>query len=199
MDFCGFLAMGNQLKPETAAVIEQISAAGLRQCMITGDNVLTAIAVARECHEPQMWNASRPQYYVDFEGGGGGSALAGLVLHSAGGDDAAAAPAAAIPTFEEVTSTQEGQQWLNGVSLAVTGAAFSALYIDHLAAFAGGTAWPRDGLPADAAAAAPLIRVMRRANVFARAKPKEKQAIITALQGLGHVVCMVGDGANGEL
>lgn len=47
LTFAGFLVMENKLKPETPGVLRQLTAAGLRQVMVTGDNPLTAIAVAR--------------------------------------------------------------------------------------------------------------------------------------------------------
>jgi cation-transporting P-type ATPase 13A2 len=48
----------------------------------------------------------------------------------------------------------------------------------------------------DASSATPLVSLLKHANVYARAAPREKQLIVRCLQGLGHVVCMVGDGAN---
>jgi cation-transporting ATPase 13A2 len=47
LTFAGFLVMENKLKPETAGVLQKLTAAGLRQVMVTGDNPLTAVAVAR--------------------------------------------------------------------------------------------------------------------------------------------------------
>ena len=48
-EFLGFLIMSNQLKPDTAESIEILAEAGIRNVMITGDNALTAINVARTC------------------------------------------------------------------------------------------------------------------------------------------------------
>lgn len=48
LDFIGFIVFENKLKPATAATIEELSQAGIRQVMCTGDNILTAISVARE-------------------------------------------------------------------------------------------------------------------------------------------------------
>ncbi|KAI7829103.1 hypothetical protein BX661DRAFT_181378 [Kickxella alabastrina] len=47
--FLGFLIFENKLKPTTAPVIRELRAAKIRQIMCTGDNVLTAISVGREC------------------------------------------------------------------------------------------------------------------------------------------------------
>eukprot|EP00953_Heterococcus_sp_UTEX-ZZ885_P024270 13282-Heterococcus_DN1.PRE.1 len=44
-----------------------MSNAGLRQVMITGDNVLTAVAVARDSGSSRsnMWDKSKPACFVD--------------------------------------------------------------------------------------------------------------------------------------
>lgn len=49
MNFLGFLILLNSLKPETKHVIEELHAAHLRTVMITGDNIMTALSVAKEC------------------------------------------------------------------------------------------------------------------------------------------------------
>ena len=49
LNFLGFIVMKNLLKPETAPVIQKLYNAHIRTVMITGDNILTAISVAREC------------------------------------------------------------------------------------------------------------------------------------------------------
>src|SRR5579862_6145601 len=50
LDFIGFIIFENKLKPTTAGVIDELSFAGIRKVMCTGDNILTAISVARECN-----------------------------------------------------------------------------------------------------------------------------------------------------
>ncbi|CAH8615506.1 unnamed protein product [Dicrocoelium dendriticum] len=47
--FLGFLIMENRLKPESAPVIETLREANIRPIMVTGDNMLTALSVARDC------------------------------------------------------------------------------------------------------------------------------------------------------
>jgi len=49
LDFLGFIVFENRLKPSTTGVLEQLSEAKLRTVMCTGDNLLTAVSVAREC------------------------------------------------------------------------------------------------------------------------------------------------------
>ncbi|CAL8095253.1 unnamed protein product [Calicophoron daubneyi] len=49
LQFLGLLIMENRLKPETTPVIEILRDANIRPVMVTGDNMLTAISVARDC------------------------------------------------------------------------------------------------------------------------------------------------------
>uniref|UniRef100_UPI00398F33FC polyamine-transporting ATPase 13A2 isoform X2 n=1 Tax=Pristiophorus japonicus TaxID=55135 RepID=UPI00398F33FC len=49
MTFLGFLIMRNILKPETRPVIDSLNRAKFRTVMVTGDNMLTALNVARNC------------------------------------------------------------------------------------------------------------------------------------------------------
>ena len=47
LTFLGFLIMENKLKDETKGVVETLDKCAVRTIMATGDNVLTAISVAR--------------------------------------------------------------------------------------------------------------------------------------------------------
>ncbi|KAM7410928.1 hypothetical protein PAMA_021072 [Pampus argenteus] len=49
MQFLGFLVMKNLVKPESAKVISILRRAELRTIMVTGDNILTAVSVAKTC------------------------------------------------------------------------------------------------------------------------------------------------------
>ncbi len=48
--FIGFLIVENRLKPITTTIIDELHRAEVKTIMVTGDNVLTAISVARQCH-----------------------------------------------------------------------------------------------------------------------------------------------------
>lgn len=49
LSFLGFIVFENKLKDTTTPVITELREAGIRTVMCTGDNILTAISVAREC------------------------------------------------------------------------------------------------------------------------------------------------------
>lgn len=49
LQFLGFIVFENKLKPSTSTVIAELNRAGIHNIMCTGDNILTAISVSREC------------------------------------------------------------------------------------------------------------------------------------------------------
>uniref|UniRef100_A0AAQ4Q6W2 Polyamine-transporting ATPase 13A3 n=1 Tax=Gasterosteus aculeatus aculeatus TaxID=481459 RepID=A0AAQ4Q6W2_GASAC len=49
MEFIGLIIMQNKIKEETAGVLLELRQANIRTLMVTGDNMLTAISVARDC------------------------------------------------------------------------------------------------------------------------------------------------------
>ncbi|KAI7592690.1 hypothetical protein KC343_g17858, partial [Hortaea werneckii] len=49
LEFAGFIVFENKLKEQTTDIIEELTEANIRTVMCTGDNILTAISVAREC------------------------------------------------------------------------------------------------------------------------------------------------------
>ena len=49
LTFLGFIIFENKLKPSTAGVIKDLLDSNIAAVMVTGDNILTAVSVAREC------------------------------------------------------------------------------------------------------------------------------------------------------
>ncbi|VDK65836.1 unnamed protein product [Gongylonema pulchrum] len=49
LELLGLVVMENRLKEQTVGVIHQLNKAQVRAIMVTGDNILTALSVAREC------------------------------------------------------------------------------------------------------------------------------------------------------
>uniref|UniRef100_A0A8C5QCH5 Cation-transporting ATPase n=1 Tax=Leptobrachium leishanense TaxID=445787 RepID=A0A8C5QCH5_9ANUR len=49
LTFLGLLIMENRLKPETTAVLNELSNANIRTVMVTGDNLQTALTVGKNC------------------------------------------------------------------------------------------------------------------------------------------------------
>lgn len=50
LEFTGFIIFENKLKPTTASVLTELLDSNISATMVTGDNILTAISVARECN-----------------------------------------------------------------------------------------------------------------------------------------------------
>ena len=49
LTFLGFFILENRLKPITSQILLKLSKAKIRSIMVTGDNIRTALSVAREC------------------------------------------------------------------------------------------------------------------------------------------------------
>uniref|UniRef100_A0A1I8FKN0 Cation_ATPase_C domain-containing protein n=1 Tax=Macrostomum lignano TaxID=282301 RepID=A0A1I8FKN0_9PLAT len=65
--FLGLLVMENRLKPQTTRVIHELLNANIRPVMVTGDNILTALSVARLRHH------RRPGLVILVQGTPGGA------------------------------------------------------------------------------------------------------------------------------
>ncbi|XP_050952635.1 cation-transporting ATPase 13A2 isoform X2 [Labeo rohita] len=166
MNFLGLLVMKNQVKPESAEVIRTLKLAQLRPVMVTGDNILTAVNVARACgmvltHDKVIFvHASPPT----------ANSVASLQFHE--GDGASAT----INTQETIDIPAQGL-YQNGASyhLAINGMSFAAL-CDHFPEY--------------------LPKILMRGTVYARMTPEQKTQLVKALQKLNYRVGMCGDGAN---
>lgn len=49
LEFLGFVILENRLKPDSEQVIKILNDANIRTIMVTGDNILTAVSVAKDC------------------------------------------------------------------------------------------------------------------------------------------------------
>lgn len=62
LKFLGLLIMENKLKAQTPGTIENLQKCKVKTVMATGDNVLTAISVARQCN---IIDSSRDVWLAD--------------------------------------------------------------------------------------------------------------------------------------
>jgi cation-transporting ATPase 13A3/4/5 len=65
LTFLGLLVMENRLKKETNDVIKTLNDCNVRTVMATGDNILTAISVARQCNI--LTNSQKVTYIGELE------------------------------------------------------------------------------------------------------------------------------------
>ncbi|XP_064610270.1 polyamine-transporting ATPase 13A3-like [Liolophura sinensis] len=184
LDFLGLLIMRNTVKPETTPVIKKLRTANIRTVMVTGDNILTAISVARDCGMVQrsdrviLVNANPPDPVTNKE--------ASILWQFAEMPSDSSASEAEVPPEATpfVSSTSGGGKSYHAVSLsdetekyhfAVTGRSFAVL-----------TTYFQDLMP----------KICTRGTIFARMSPEQKAQLVKQLQDLGYGVGMCGDGAN---
>ncbi|XP_060069309.1 polyamine-transporting ATPase 13A3-like [Ylistrum balloti] len=168
LTFLGLLVMENRLKPETTPVIQELKEANIRTIMVTGDNMLTALSVARECkmvdqHEKVILVQAYPPQ---------GKANASL----------------------EFVNAENTNDKVKKVEMSVTGSetkiSMPGLQYYHFAVEGRSWAIIRQYFPDI------FPKVVVRGTIFARMSPDQKAQLVEALQELGYYVGMCGDGAN---
>uniref|UniRef100_A0A671S2V1 Probable cation-transporting ATPase 13A3 n=1 Tax=Sinocyclocheilus anshuiensis TaxID=1608454 RepID=A0A671S2V1_9TELE len=180
MDFLGLIIMQNKLKTETPGVLEDLRHANIRTVMVTGDNMLTAISVARDCSMIQ------PQDRV----------IIADALPPKDGQTAkinwhyADKPSKHLnkPTKLEVSAIQYEMDIImeDGHSVdemriqeqyhfAMSGKSFSVI-IEHFQDL--------------------LQKLVLHGTVFARMAPDQKTQLVETLESVDYFVGMCGDGAN---
>ncbi|KAJ3204949.1 hypothetical protein HDU82_005498 [Entophlyctis luteolus] len=198
LQFLGFLVFENKLKPETEEVVSTLHSAKIRQVMCTGDNILTAVSVARESGIMSSSCRIFAPHFVDSERGPGATIVWEDVDqndHSRSGinmqlelDPVTLKPVIAIKSaviadpndidfiaperFVEVEIKEDYQ-------IAVTGDVFSWM-LEHTDKFSS------------------FYRLLLKAQVFARMSPEQKTLLVKHLKELGYCVGFCGDGANGK-
>ncbi|PGH16912.1 hypothetical protein AJ80_05056 [Polytolypa hystricis UAMH7299] len=176
LEFIGFVIFENKLKPSTEGVISELNQAGIRSIMCTGDNILTAISVARECG---LINSLNPCFVPRFIEGNVLDPKSHLVWESC--DNPAyqldettltpISPPAAIDMSIPYHNYNSGNY-----SVAVSGDIFR---------------WIVDYGSEDL-----VNRMLVCGQVYARMSPDEKHELVEKLQSLDYCCGFCGDGAN---
>lgn len=176
LQLTGFIIFENKLKEITTEIIEELNEAKIRTVMCTGDNILTAISVAREC---DLIDRDSHCYYPHFAEGDKMDPRARLQwesvdnnLYQLDGETLLPVP---LPA-EHDTSAPYDSLTNNDYTLAVTGDAFR---------------WVVDYGSSDV-----LKRMLVIGHVFARMSPDEKAELIEKLQSIDYTCGFCGDGAN---
>ncbi|KAJ4363356.1 hypothetical protein N0V95_001129 [Ascochyta clinopodiicola] len=176
LDFIGFIVFENKLKDSTAPVIEELERANIRKVMCTGDNILTAISVARECG---LINKTAHCFVPHFAEGDSRNPLSKLTWESVDDpvfklDDNTLKPLPPPP--EADVSLPYDISNLRNYSLAVSGDVFRWVV--------------------DFASESVLREMLVAGQVFARMSPDEKHELVEKLQSIDYCVGFCGDGAN---
>lgn len=180
LKFLGLLVMKNTLKPQSTPIIKILQAANIRSVMVTGDMILTAISVARNCgmvkpHEQVIIvNAHPPENgnpaHIEWD------QSESVLDDTATDSDQENCP---LLTFNE--SQEQGYHSIridsdyNKYHFAVSGKSFSVL---------------RNHFPEI------IDQVCQRGTIFARMSPEQKAQLVEKFQELEYGTGFCGDGAN---
>ncbi|CAJ0609671.1 unnamed protein product [Cylicocyclus nassatus] len=169
----GLIVLENRVKPVTLGVINQLNRAHIRTVMVTGDNLLTAQSVAREC------GIIRP------------NKLAFLVEHRNDVVDVKGRPL--LTLRQAVSSSEKTADGENEAESDVSVETARRHYLEscYQLSISGPTfAVITHSYPEL------LDQLVSVCDVFARMAPDQKQQLINHLQGIDYTVAMCGDGAN---
>ncbi|XP_041695692.1 polyamine-transporting ATPase 13A3 isoform X1 [Coregonus clupeaformis] len=174
MEFLGLIVMQNKLKAETPGVLDDLRRAHIRTVMVTGDNMLTAISVARDCGMiPPQDRVIIADALPSKDG-----QLAKISWRYADNPSKHAGKAPRLEeveiSLEDVCHTDEPKSQ-DQYHFAMSGKSF-AVITEHFQDL--------------------LQKLVLRGTVFARMAPDQKTQLIEALQGVDYFVGMCGDGAN---
>ncbi|KAK4164861.1 vacuolar cation-transporting ATPase YPK9 [Cladorrhinum sp. PSN259] len=176
LEFVGFIIFENKLKPTTAAVLKELLESNIGTVMVTGDNILTAISVARESG---MISKTAHCFIPHFEAGHSRDPNASLHWESIDNpiyklDTRTLLPLPAPP--EGDASLPYDISNLRNYSIAVSGDVFR---------------WVVDFAPQEV-----MRRMLVTGKVFARMSPDEKHELVEKLQSIDYSCGFCGDGAN---
>ncbi|KAF3426213.1 hypothetical protein E2986_01905 [Frieseomelitta varia] len=192
LTFLAFVIMENRLKPETTPVISALNTACIKTVMVTGDNMLTALSVARDCDivkpgtpviavSATQQNQMKPQIYFTKSNSqpstGHGDLSEMTDLNSVASLETVESGSFGNNQFENDVNylSDDLQHSKNKYVFALTGKTWALVkqYYPEL-----------------------IPKLVTRGAIFARMSPDQKQQLVQELQSLGYYVAMVGDGAN---
>ncbi|XP_053316354.1 probable cation-transporting ATPase 13A4 [Spea bombifrons] len=170
LEFLGLLILENRLKPETKPVLQELSCANIRTVMITGDNLQTAITVARtsglvpetsniilvEADEPTGLKSAKISWHP-------------VEAHEQISDDGKDTLNIEI---ERQTTEEEAR---GNYHFAISGKSYQVI-LQHFQSL--------------------LPKLLVNGAIFARMSPAQKSSLVEEFQKLNYYVCMCGDGAN---
>ena len=176
LDFVGFIVFENKLKDTTADIIGEIREADIRTVMCTGDNILTAISVGRECG---LIDRNAHCFVPHFVDGDAHTPLSKLAWESVDNpvyqlDERTLKPLP--PPAEHDSSLPYDVSNLRNYNIAVTGDVFRWMV--------------------DYASPKTLNEMLVLGQIFARMSPDEKHELVEKLQSLDYCAGFCGDGAN---
>lgn len=171
LEFGGFIIFENKLKPSTKTTLNELKKASIRTIMCTGDNVLTAVSVGREC---ELIDPSVSQVYVariasdeEFESTGS----TGLIWEDIHDSSHKLDPI----TLQRISADIRDD--VHEYVLALTGEIFRYVLVEL----------QNDRLKES---------ILMKCDIFARMSPDEKHELVEQLKKIDYTVGFCGDGAN---
>ncbi|XP_056421382.1 probable cation-transporting ATPase 13A4 [Hyla sarda] len=171
LTFLGFMILENRLKPETNAVLEELSEANIRVVMVTGDNLQTAVTVGKKSGMiPSSSNIIMLEACEPDEDSPASVTWKTLTESQANGNhEKAKSHSNVVEGWINIPTTVGDFHFaINGKSYQVLTQHFSNL----------------------------LPKILLNGTIFARMNPKQKSSLIEELQKLDYFIGMCGDGAN---
>ncbi|KAM3727132.1 putative cation-transporting ATPase W08D2.5 [Dirofilaria immitis] len=163
----GLVTMENRLKAQTVGVIHQLNKAHIRTVMVTGDNILTALSVARECGIIQP---VKKAYIVECGSRDSPNSRIPLLLKQA------ASSSEDLLDDSSSVYDMESRSFIDpAYQLSVSGPTFEVISREYPEL---------------------LLKFVTVCDVFARMSPEQKQMLVNKLQEVEYTVAMCGDGAN---
>ena len=177
--------MQNMMKPETPPIINELASAGLRTVMVTGDNLLTALCVARKCgmvaghkrvilieahaeqHTDESERPARIEWKMTEDIGDVVDEPSGNMSYQARAESKSDDLDCTIHTVLNMTD--------DSYCFAMDGKSFCLL---------------RRQFPKT------LEKILLYGTVYARMSPEQKAQLVESLMAIGYCVSMCGDGAN---
>uniref|UniRef100_A0A4W4FIW5 Polyamine-transporting ATPase 13A3 n=1 Tax=Electrophorus electricus TaxID=8005 RepID=A0A4W4FIW5_ELEEL len=180
MEFLGLIIMQNKLKCETPGVLDVLRQAQIRTVMVTGDNMLTAISVARDCGmiPPQdrviIADALPPK---DGQPARINWQYADNPSKHMSKTDIEVSPRPLLDDNIEISmeDSSKEQRSLERYHFAMSGKSFTVI-TEHFQDL--------------------LQKLVLHGTVFARMAPDQKTQLVETLQSVDYFVGMCGDGAN---
>ncbi|XP_030071542.1 probable cation-transporting ATPase 13A4 [Microcaecilia unicolor] len=169
LEFLGLLIMENRLKEETVPVLQELSNAKLRTVMITGDNLQTAVTVARNSGIiPKSGKVILVEALEPEE-----STRASITWQPM--EDPNQNGINSSETFVGIEKNSDPTNEMGNYYFAMSGKSYEAIvkYFYNL-----------------------LPKLLLNGAIFARMSPNQKSNLIEEFQKLNYYVSMCGDGAN---
>ncbi|KAM8953694.1 putative cation-transporting ATPase 13A4 [Pelodytes ibericus] len=170
LEFLGLLILENRLKPETKPVLQELSSANIRTVMITGDNLQTAITVAKtsglvsETSNIILVEADEP---TEFK-------FAKISWHLVEGHEQTSVNEIESMNIEIERRTIE-EEARGNYYFAMSGQSYHVI-LQHFQSL--------------------VPKLLVNGAIFARMSPGQKASLVEEFQKLDYYVCMCGDGAN---